>query len=254
MKSTVLEKMFDNPPPKMGVPEEKDIPQRKPCRIPCTTEELQEHLHKYVVYLREHGADDVRIVNAREIPQDSRVLLKCTHPKCPGYGVSGSCPPYSKGNFQEAKEYLSAYTWAIVYRIDIPDEGRKYLCGPESLDSYKTKEGRHRLGSFQRYLHAPGDEIESMAFFDGHYFAINTHFGPCLIMHCEEFDQCQEIKAGVCRFPTLAKPSVEQTFCIDLIKLAGRLGWQHYMQGMSPRPKDYPEGYSSFGLGLVLID
>jgi predicted metal-binding protein len=53
-----------------------------------------------------------------------------------------------------------------------------------------------------------GDEVERKAFYDGHYFAINCHFGPCLTSLCEEFDHSQELKAGVCRFPTIATSRV----------------------------------------------
>lgn len=254
MKPDLLQKMFDNPAPRMGIPEKRSIPRRQTGRIPFSAEELQEHLQKYLKLIQENGADDARIVSARDIPQDPRVLLKCGHPKCPGYGLSGSCPPHCTGDFQKAKEFLQAYSWAIVYRVDIPSEGRKYMSGPESLETYKTREGKHRLGSFQRYFQGIGDEIESIAFYDGHYFAINCHFGPCLITLCEEFEHCQEIKAGVCRFPTLARPSVEQTFCVDFIKLTASLGWEHYMMGFCPRPADYPEGYTSYATGLLLIE
>jgi hypothetical protein len=99
-----------------------------------------------------------------------------------------------------------------------------------------------------------GDEIESVAYYDGHYFAVNCHFGPCLTSLCEEFDQCQEIKTGICRFPTIAKPSVEQTFCVDFIKLASSFGWSHYMLGMCPHPEDYPKNQTSFAVGLILIE
>ena len=254
MKSDVLKKMFDNPPPQMGIPEPKEIPRMPTSRIPCSQEELQAHLQKYLKLIKEKGADDARIVSARTIPQDPRVLLKCSSPKCPAYGVSGSCPPHCSGNFQQAKEGLNAYTWAIVYRVDIPEEGRKYVTGPDSLYNYKTKEGNHALASWQRYCFGMGDAVESAAFYDGHYFAINCHFGPCLVGLCEEFDHCQEIKAGVCRFPTLAKPSVEQTFCVDFIKLAASLGWGHYMMGFCAFPQDYPPGHTSYAVGLTLID
>jgi predicted metal-binding protein len=254
MKSSVFEKMFDNPPPKMGIPEPQNMPRRPLGRIPCTDEEMEMHLQKYVKLIKEKGADDARIVRARDIPQDPRVLLKCSSPKCAGYGRSGSCPPHCTGDFQKAKEALEAYTWALVYRIDIPAEGRKYVSGPHSLDSFRTKEDRHRLGSFQRYCWGMGDEVESVAFYDGHYFAINCHFGPCLRALCEEFEHCQEIKTGVCRFPMIAKPSVEQTFCIDFIKLGASFGWHHYMLGYCGYPQDFPEDHTSFVIGITLID
>lgn len=252
MNKKVLKRMFDNPAPKPGIPDE--VPRVPLARVPCSREELQSHLQRYCALLIEKGADEARLINTRDIPQDPRVLLKCAAPKCPGYGLSGSCPPHCTGDFQKAREYLGAYTWAIAYRVNIPDDGRKYLSGPESLFSYGSKEGRHQLGSFLRYCHGIGDQVESIAFYEGHYFAVNCHFGPCLISLCEEFDHCQEIKAGVCRFPTRAKPSVEQTFCVDFLKLAGSLGWEWYMMGFCPHPQDYPKEFGSYFIGLLLVD
>jgi predicted metal-binding protein len=254
MKSDVLKQMFDNPPPKMGLPEPKEMPRMPTARIPCSPEELQVHLQNYIKLMKEKGADDARIVNAREIPQDPRVLLKCSSPKCPFYGRSGSCPPHCTGTFQQAKEFLNAYTWAIVYRVDIPEEGRQYVTGPALIEQIKTKEGQHRLASMQRYCWHMGDAVQSAAYYDGHYFVINCHFGPCLTSLCEGFDHCQEIKSGICRFPTIAKPSVEQTFCVDFIKLAAKFGWNHYMWGYCANAQDYPKDHTPFTIGLILID
>ncbi len=30
-----------------------------------------------------------------------------------------------------------------------------------------------------------GDDVQSAAYYHGHYFAINCHFGPCLVSLCE---------------------------------------------------------------------
>ena len=254
MKSDAFKNMIDNPAPKMGLPDPNEIPRMRTSCITGSHEDLEAHLQKYVTLIKEKGVDDARIVNVRDIPQDPRVLLKCSSPKCPFYGRSGSCPPHYKGTFEEAKEFLNAYTWALVYRVNIPEEARGYISGPGIIEQMQSKEGRHRLASMQRYSHKMGDYVQSAAFYDGHYFAINCHFGPCLASLCEEFDSCQEIKTGICRFPTIAKPSVEQTFCVDLIKLASRLGWQHYMRGYCAYPQDYPKDYTPFSIGLVLID
>jgi len=247
-------KMFDNPAPKVGIPQSQDIPRMRTSRIPCTHEELESHLQDYVTLIKEKGADDARIVSAREIPQDPRVILKCSSPKCPFYGRSGSCPPHCSGTFQQAKEYMDAYNWAIVYRVDVPVEGREYVTGPGIIDHVQSPEGRHRLASMQRYFWHIGDYVQSAAYYDGHYFVVNCHFGPCLLSLCEEFDSCQEMKTGICRFPTIAKPSVEQTFCVDFIRLAANLGWQHYMWGYCAFSKDYPKDHTPFAIGLILID
>jgi len=246
--------MFDNPAPKFGIPQSQDMPRMRTSRIPCTPEELESHLQDYVTLIKEKGADDARIVSARDIPQDPRVILKCSSPKCPFYGRSGSCPPHCSGSFQQAKEYMDAYNWAIVYRVNVPVEGREYITGPGLIDQVQNPEGRHRLASMMRYFWHIGDYVQSAAYYDGHYFAVNCHFGPCLLSLCEEFESCQEMKTGICRFPTIAKPSVEQTFCVDFIRLAANFGWQHYMWGYCAFSKDYPEDHTPFAIGLILID
>jgi predicted metal-binding protein len=158
------------------------------------------------------------------------------------------------GDFQKAKEYMGAYRWAIAYKVDVPPEGRQNITGPGLLEQIKSQDGRHRLASMMRFFWHIGDYVESAAYYDGHYFAINVHFGPCLLSLCEEFETCQEIKAGICRFPTIAKPSVEQTFCVDFLKLGAKLGWEHHMWGYCAHAQDYPKDHVPSAFGLILID
>jgi predicted metal-binding protein len=249
----VFQKMFDNPPPKPGLPDETKFPRIVSARIPCSQEDLDAHLRKYVQTLLDEGADEARIIRAKDIPQDPRVILKCSHPKCPAYGRSGSCPPHVTGDFQKAKEFLHAYDWAIVYRVNIPKNGLRYLTSPSRIEAMRSKELRHASGSMQRYVYGIGDKIERDAFYDGHYFVVNCHFGPCMNEHCEEFTDCQEMKVGHCRFPHKAKPSVEQTFAVDFLKLASQLGWEYYMLGPCAFPQDYPQDYQPYFIGLVMI-
>ena len=68
MKKDVLKKMFDNPPPRMGVPKNKSIPRIPSRRIPCTPREMKTHLQKYVDLIKARGADDARILRARSTP------------------------------------------------------------------------------------------------------------------------------------------------------------------------------------------
>ena len=246
-------KIFDNPPPLPGIPDETKFPRIVPSQIPCTQEVLKDHLARYVQMLLDDGADEAKIVHAKDIPQDPRVILKCSHPKCPGYGRSGSCPPHVTGDYQKAKEYLNAYEWAIVYRVNIPEAGLKYLTGPSHIEAIRNKEYNHISGSILRYVAEKGDMVERAAFYDGHYFAVSCHYGPCLYEYCETFKSCQEIENGKCRFPYRARPSVEQFFSIDLIKLANQLGWENYMVGPCAFPQDFPKGYQPYFIGLVLV-
>ena len=255
MKSSeeLFKKMFDNPPPQPGLPDETTFPRIVSAKIPCSQEELKDHLDKYVRILLDEGADEAKIVRAQDIPQDPRVILKCYHPKCPAIGRSGSCPPNVTGDFQKAKEFPSAYEWAIVYRVNLPEEGLRYFTTPSHIEAIRNKETLHATGSMSRYIYGMGDLVERAAFYDGHYFSINCHFGPCLYEYCEKFKDCQEIKIGICRFPFRAKPSVEQFFCIDFIKLAGQLGWEYHMLGPCAFPQDFPQDYQPYFIGLVLI-
>jgi len=246
-------RMFDNPPPKPGFPDESKFPRIVSARIPCSQEELEEHLNKYVQKLLDEGASEAKIVPVKDIPQDPRVLLKCYFPKCPAYGRSGSCPPHVIGDFQKAREFLGAYEWAIVYRVNLSKERIGIFTGPSQITALKNKEYYHASGSVLRYVYGMGDLVERDAFYDGHYFVINCHFGPCLYEHCEEFRDCQEMKVGICRFPFKAKPSVEQFFCIDFLKLAARLGWEYYMLGPCALIQDFPEEYEPYLIGVILI-
>jgi len=249
----LLRKMFDNPPPKPGIPDETKLPRIPSARIPCTPEVLQDHLNSYVQMLLDEGADEAKIVRAQDIPQDPRVILKCFHPKCPAYGRSGSCPPHIQGDFQKAKEYLNAYEWTLVYRVNLPKERLAYFTGPSHFEALRSKAYYHASGSILRYVYGMGDVIERAAFYDGHYFAVNCHFGPCLHEYCEEFRDCQEIKVGRCRFPYKAKPSVEQFFSIDFLKLAAQLGWEYHMLGPCAFLQDFPEEYQPYFIGLILV-
>ena len=156
----IFKEMFDNPPPKPGLPDETRIPHIPPSRIPCTEEAVQSHLKKYAQILLDEGADEARIVPIETIPQDPRVILKCSHPKCPSYGRSGSCPPHIAGDFQKAKEFLNAYAWAIVYRVDIPREGLKCFTGPTLIEEIRNKKYTHAVGSMSRYVYGKGDLVE----------------------------------------------------------------------------------------------
>lgn len=249
-----LKEMFDNPPPEMRVPAPEEMPRMPVCRTPCSPEDLQEHLRKYVDLVKRKGAAEARIIRARDIPQDPRVPLKCFSPKCPFYGRSGGCPPHVKGDFRTAREYLGAYEWAIAFRLDIPKEAWNLISGPGLLEAWSSPEGMHRYASLIRYFWRMGDAVEQAAFYDGHYYAINCHFGPCLVALCEQFGKCQEIKSGVCRFPLKAKTSVEQTFCIDLMKLGARCGWDQVMWGYCAFPEDFPPDYTPFAIGLILVE
>lgn len=252
-KDSLFKKMFDNPPPKPGLPDETTFPRIASAKIPCSEEELREHLDKYVQILIEEGADEARIVRAQDIPQDPRVLLKCYYPKCPSYGRSGSCPPHVTGDFEKAKEYLNAYEWTIVYRVNLPEEGLRFVTSPSLIKTRRNKESFHASGSMLRYIYGIGDQVERAAFYDGHYFAVNCHFGPCLHEYCENFEDCQEIKTGICRFPFKAKPSVEQFFAVDFLKLATELGWAYHMLGPCAFPEDFPKEYNPYFIGLVLV-
>jgi predicted metal-binding protein len=253
MEKNLYKEMFDNLPPEPGLPDETKFPRIIPSKIPRSVKTIGENLNTYIQMLLEGGVDEAKIISSIDIPQDPRVILKCSHPKCPGYGRSGSCPPHFIGDYGKAKEYLKAYNWAIVYRKYIPTEGLRFLSSPSLVETIRAKEQRHALGSLLRYVYGKGDLVERAAFYDGYYFAINCHFGPCLYQYCEKFKNCQEIEMGVCRFPYKAKPSPEQTFCIDFLKLASQLGWDYYMLGPCVFPEDLPNSYRPYLIGLILI-
>ncbi|MGZ3596957.1 MAG: DUF2284 domain-containing protein, partial [Syntrophales bacterium] len=118
---------------------------------------LSGDLERYKAKAMELGATRATIINVKEIPVDERIVLKCQIPRCFGYGTSVHCPPHTLKP-AELREILKGFQWAVLFTLDVP---------PEVIvrDRATIKE---REAAYRKIFDIVG-EIESMAFYDGHY-------------------------------------------------------------------------------------
>lgn len=209
----------------------------QPVRTDMNESHLAEDLERYRQRALALGASRARIVPVAEIPVDERVTLKCRIPRCFGYGVSAHCPPNTLKP-EELREILGKYAWAVLFTKDV---------APEVIirDKATIKE---RVDAYQLIFRMVS-EIESMAFYDGHYLAFGFAAGSCRHTFCGQQKECLALKGERCRFSLLSRPSMEAVG-IDVYKLVASSGWDIYPIGSGAKAEDVPKGNLA---GIVIV-
>ena len=210
--------------------------ERRPRKISIDVDEaqLRADLERYKAKALELGASRAAIVRADEIPVDERVTLKCQVPTCFGYGVCVNCPPHTLKP-AELRALLGKCKWAIFFTRDVP---------PEIIvrDKATIKE---RVAAYQE-IYKIVTEIESMAFYHGHYLAFGFGAGSCRHTFCGLEEDCQALKGKKCKFSLRARPSMEAVG-IDVYRMAGSAGWEI---GSNAKPEDIPKGVLA---GIIIV-
>lgn len=206
-------------------------------RVDMQEARLMEDLERYRKKVLELGASEALVVKAGDIPVDDRVALKCRIPRCFGYGTSAHCPPHAMKP-SELREILEQYRWALFFIKDVPSE-------VIVRDKATIKE---RVAAYQTVFRIVS-EVESMAFYDGHYLAFGFAAGSCRHTYCGEHKTCQALAGERCRFSLLSRPSMEAVG-IDVYKMAAAAGWEIYPIGSSAKPGDIPKGTLA---GIVIV-
>jgi predicted metal-binding protein len=198
---------------------------------------LAEDLIRYREKALELGATNAAIVKTEDIPVDERVTLKCRIPRCFGYGVSAQCPPNTL-NPEELRQLLGKYEWAVLFIKDVP---------PQVIvrDKATIKE---RVAAYQE-IYKIVTEVESMAFYDGHYLAFGFAAGSCRHTLCGQQEGCLALEGKRCRFSLLSRPSMEAVG-IDVYKMVAQAGWDIYPIGSGAKPEDMPKGTLA---GIVIV-
>lgn len=206
-------------------------------RVDMYESSLEQDLSRYYEKALALGADKARIVRTEEIPVDERIVLKCRIPRCFGYGTGAHCPPNALKP-SELKEILKKYAWAVLIVKEIP---------PEVIvrDKATIKE---RVSAYQDMFKIV-NEIESMAFYDGHYLAFGFAAGSCRHTFCGQMDDCQAMTGGKCRFSLQSRPSMEAVG-IDVYKMIAAAGWDVYPIGSGAKACDVPKGTLA---GIVIV-
>jgi len=198
---------------------------------------LKKDLENYKEKAIELGASRVKLIKTEEIPVDDRVILKCQVPRCFGYGVGAHCPPNTLKP-AELRKYLEKYSWAIFFSIDVPSE-------VIIRDKATIKE---RVAVFQQVYKIVSD-IESAAFYDGHYLAFGFAAGSCRHTFCGLEENCLALEGKRCRFSLRARPSMEAVG-MDVYKMFAQAGWDIYPIASKAKVEDTPKGTLA---GIIII-
>src|SRR5512135_2890422 len=166
-------------------------------RVDRNEARLPQDLENYVARALKLGATQARIIKAEEIPVDERITLKCQIPRCFGYGAGANCPPNTMKP-AELRELLQKYHWAVVFTLDVP---------PEVIVRNKATI-KERVSAFHK-IYKLVSEVESLAFYDGHYLAFGFGAGSCRHTFCGEQESCLALEGKRCRFSLVARPSME---------------------------------------------
>ena len=83
-------------------------------------------------------------------------------------------------------------------------------------------------------------EVESAAFYDGHYLAFGFAAGSCRHTFCGQMPDCQAMKGDKCRFSLKSRPSMEAVG-IDVYKMVALAGWDIYPIGSGAKAQDVPK-------------
>jgi len=182
---------------------------------------LRTDLNRYVKITKSFGASDAKIILAKNVTVDERVRMKCIIPLCHRYGNSGFCPP----NAPEPKlirETIKRYKYAILVKHDVlPKED---FVSPGKGKTFIERTGRHH-GKILKIV----SKLEVVAFNDGYYLAMGLVGGSCRTVLCKGAP-CPLVQGGECRFPLIARPSMEGVG-IDVYNLAAQVGWDIYPIG-----------------------
>lgn len=195
----------------------------RPVNIRREIEEvrLKEDLPRYVALAKELGATDAAIVDRDGWFIDQRVTLKCTVPRCPSYGTCGNCPPHSF-SAAEMAPIIDTYRTGILLRWEYASEPS---CEEGTL--------------LRKSVFIALADLEAAAFYDGYYLACGFSTGSCRRALCNG-SPCQEITDPIkgCRFPLLARPSMEAVG-FDVYRTAAAAGWTLHPAG-SHCPDEVP--------------
>ena len=138
----------------------------------------------------------------------------------------------------ELRDILRLYEWAVLFIKEVPAE-------VIVRDKATIKE---RVAVYQDVFKIVS-ELESMAFYDGHYLAFGFGAGSCRHTFCGQQENCQAMEGKRCRFSLLARPSMEAVG-IDVYKIVTQAGWDIYPIGSGAKPGDIPKGILA---GIVIV-
>jgi predicted metal-binding protein len=197
---------------------------------------LRADAERYATMGVELGAAAGLVVPASMVAIDDRVALKCSVPKCFGFGTSANCPPHSPTPSQ-MRSAVSLYDTAVLLRWDVAPEVivRDRATIQERVQAYKN-------------VFSVVGRLESEAFYDGHYLSCALAAGSCRSTFCHDVE-CAVLAGQKCRHNLVARPSMEAVG-IDCFALAAAVGWDIYPIGSSAQASEVAAGVL---MGIIFV-
>lgn len=157
----------------------------------------------------ELGAADARLVSAREIPVEDRIVELCRPPLCDGYSQSANCPPNVMSP-AEFRKLLAGYERAVLFRIEAPME-------------LLLSEERDHVG---RLVQQTAAKLEGFAREQGFESARALAGDNCKRLFCGAHERCNVLSTGgPCRNPDVARLSMSGVG-VNFNRLNRALGWR----------------------------
>jgi len=178
------------------------------------------------------GASDAEIISTTSIPVEDDVIDFCKEPLCESYGQSINCPPHAMQP-DRFREIANKYENAIIFKIDVSP---RVLMSEDRFDEFiKIYEIVTRLEAF----------AAEAGFSESKGFAA----GSCKPVFCPEY-QCQALIDGEsCRYPDIARPSMEAVG-VNVFKLVRSVGWEIHKISKDRDPESFPNGIL---VGMLLV-
>ena len=225
--------------------------EKRPRQIrPFSEEEIRQDVEKYRQKALELGATDAKMIPAEKTYVDPRVRFKCTVPKCHVYGTCAHCPPHSPEP-EIIRDLVSRFRYALLAKIEVESSqmsGEGLGVTDESGNIVLPRHFKELQKSYRK-LSDIVTEIESDAFYDGHYLAVSFAAGSCRVNYCNLME-CEVLKGMPCRFALMSRPSMESS-SMDVYRMASEAGWEIFPIGLDCNPANVPHGTL---VGLVLVD
>lgn len=190
-------------------------------------------LDSIVSRAQRQGVSDVRIVSPDMIPVDSRFVAYCREPRCPGFGMSMSCPPNVEGP-DWFREFKSGFDAVLVFKFDVPSR-------------VLLSEERHGI---TRLIHETAAGIEIAARQARLSRSRGFAGGSCKALFCSDYSACNVLSGqGECRHPDQARQSMSG-MGVDFLELSRRLDWKPSKITKDTDPDQEPTGSMA---GMVFL-
>jgi predicted metal-binding protein len=180
----------------------------------------------------ELGASDAKIIPVDGIPVEDEVVEMCQAHLCTGYGKSANCPPHAMRP-DKARKWFEKYETALVFKIDVFPQ---VLLSEDRFETFKS-------------VYMIASKLEASARDEGFPRAKGLAAGSCKPVFCKGRACDALMDGGECRYPSLARPSMEAVG-INVFTISREVGWDIHKILKDSDPDAVPKGMLA---GLILL-